>query len=78
MLMRIRGISVEKAVEIQKLYPTPKALVEAYDGCETDKEKCEMLVKAFEGKLGRKKVGEALSWKVAEIWAGVIFEGDGR
>lgn len=78
MLMCIRGISVEKAAEIQKLYPTPKVLVEAYEACDGDREKLEMIMRALEGQIGRKKVGGALSGKIAEVWAGIRFEGDGR
>lgn len=77
-LMVNRGISVEKAAEIQKLYATPKALVEAYEELGTDKERIEMLMRALEGRVGRKKLGAAASGKVAEVWAGVIFDGDWR
>lgn len=78
MLMCVRGVSVEKAAEIQKLYPTPKVLIEAYEACGGDKEKLEMIMKALDGHVGRKKVGGVLSGKIAEVWAGVKFEGDGR
>lgn len=78
MLMCVRGVSVEKAVEIQKLYPTPKLLVEAYEACGGDKEKLDMIMKSLEGCVGRKKVSGALSGKIAEVWAGIGFEGDGR
>lgn len=78
MLMCIRGVSVEKAAVIQKLYPTPKVLVEAYEACEGDREKLEMIMRALEGQVGRKKVGGALSGKIAEVWVGIEFEGDGR
>lgn len=78
MLMCIRGVSVEKAAEIQKLYPTPKVLVEAYEACEGNKEKLEMIMRVLEGQVGRRKVGRALSGKIAEVWAGIEFEGDGR
>lgn len=78
MLMCVRGVSVEKAAEIQKLYPTPKMLIEAYEACEGDKEKLEMIMKALDGHIGRKKVSGVLSGKIAEVWAGIKFEGDGR
>lgn len=78
MLMCVRGVSVEKAAEVQKLYPTPRVLVEAYESCEDDRGKLEMIARALEGQVGRKKVGGVLSEKIAEVWAGVGFEGDGR
>lgn len=78
MLMCFRGVSVEKAVEIQKLYPTPNLLVEAYEACGSDGEKLDMIMKSLEKCVGRKKVNGALSGKIAEVWAGMGFEGDGR
>jgi crossover junction endonuclease MUS81 len=70
MLMCVRGMSLEKAVEIQKVYPTPVEFIEAYEKCVSDDEKKDMLMKRFAGNIGRKKIGKALSAKVAAVWMG--------
>lgn len=70
MLMCVRGISLEKAIEIQKAYPTPIELVEAYERCVDEDEAKEMVMKIFSNAVGRKKIGVAVSAKVAEVWAG--------
>ena len=69
MLMCIRGVSGEKAIEIQKIWPTPKALLEAYERCAGQKHRDGMV----EGRLrdhpvGRRKIGKQLSMKIAAIW----------
>ena len=69
MLMCIRGVSGEKAIEIQKIWPTPKALLEAYERCADQKHREGMV----EGRLrnhpvGRRKIGKQLSMKIAAIW----------
>lgn len=71
MLMCVRGISLEKALQIQKIYPTPIELVEAYERCASEDEMKEMIMKQFANAPGRKKVGPAISAKVAEVWTGV-------
>ncbi|PWW71734.1 hypothetical protein C7212DRAFT_303145 [Tuber magnatum] len=76
MLMCVRGISLEKALRIQKMYPTPIELVEAYERCASEDEMKEMIMKQFANVLGRKKVGPAISAKVAEVWTGVGAQED--
>ena len=70
MLMCIRGVSGEKAIEIQKIWPTPKALLEAFDGC-TDQKSRDSMVEAKLGShpVGRRKIGKQLSMKIAAIWS---------
>ncbi|KAL8782671.1 MAG: hypothetical protein Q9195_009601 [Heterodermia aff. obscurata] len=66
MLMCTRGLSGEKAIEVQKIWATPRGLIEALGmggGGEG----------LLEGRLGRhpvgrKKIGKALSKKVAGVW----------
>lgn len=71
MLMCTRGLSGEKAIEVQKIWSTPRALVEALEACGEGKER-EGLLEGRLGKhpVGRKKVGRMLSAKVAGIWGG--------
>ena len=69
MLMCIRGVSGEKAVEIQKHWPTPRALTQAYEGREKGAERDSMISDRLGNAIPRKKVAKVLSTKIAEIWA---------
>ncbi|BFZ64219.1 Crossover junction endonuclease mus81 [Saitoella coloradoensis] len=67
MLMTIRGVSAEKAVEIATKFPTPTALMEGYEKCKTVQEQKRMIMEKCCG-YGRKKIGGALSEKVWRVW----------
>ncbi len=69
MLMCIRGVTGEKAVEIQKNWPTPRALAEAYEGREKGAARDSMLSDKLGNAIPRKKVAKTLSIKIAELWA---------
>jgi crossover junction endonuclease MUS81 len=66
MLMSIKGISAEKAIEIQKHFPTMIQLVEALSN--VDEAEGKMIVGQRCSKYGRKKIGQALSMKVYEVF----------
>ncbi|KAL8912474.1 MAG: hypothetical protein Q9172_007499 [Xanthocarpia lactea] len=68
MLMTTKGITGDKAIEIQKRWTTPNAFIKAYGRCKDQKEKETMVEKGLEGVMGRGKVGKALSKAVAEVW----------
>jgi crossover junction endonuclease MUS81 len=70
MLMCTRGITGEKAVEIQKRWGTPRGFVEAFEARNGEKERNEMVSERLGGVgiIARKKVARQLSKKVAEIW----------
>ncbi|KAL8847061.1 MAG: hypothetical protein Q9221_007880 [Calogaya cf. arnoldii] len=68
MLMTTRGLTGDKAIEIQKRWPTPNAFIKAYARCKDQKEKDQMVEKGLESVMGRGKVGRALSKAVAEVW----------
>lgn len=70
MLMCTRGITGEKAIEIQKRWGTPRGFVEAFEAKTTEKEKDRMVSEKLGGVtvISRKKVARQLSKKVAEIW----------
>ncbi|KAF8429518.1 crossover junction endonuclease MUS81 [Tirmania nivea] len=71
MLMCIRGISAEKAIEIQRAWKTPGELLGAFEGCKTEEERWEMVMKGVGARgVGRRKIGKALSKKVCEVWWG--------
>ncbi|MCJ1386291.1 Crossover junction endonuclease mus81 [Xylographa soralifera] len=81
MLMCTRGITGDKAMEIQKHWQTPTAFVEALEGCGRGddlgvvmnaearaKRREELVWKVAGGFVGPRKIGKAVSAKVAEIW----------
>jgi len=71
MLMCIRGVSAEKAIEIQRVWKTPEELLGALEGCKTEEEKWEMVMKGVGARgVGRRRIGKALSRKVCEVWWG--------
>lgn len=68
MLMCTRGVTGEKAVEIQKIWPTPRALAEAFDTMKTVSEKENMISTRLGNAIPKKKIAKALSAKIAEVW----------
>jgi crossover junction endonuclease MUS81 len=64
MLMTIRGVSAEKAVEIQERFPTLTHLLQAYEACASPVEREQMMSERCAG-FGRKKIGKALSKTVS-------------
>ena len=71
MLVTIRGISEEKATEIAKTFGTPRALFSQLDDTsvsQTQKDRRKLLTLLSGSSIGRKKIGPALSAKVADIW----------
>ncbi|KAM7208082.1 hypothetical protein V8F20_001628 [Naviculisporaceae sp. PSN 640] len=75
MLMCTRGVTGEKAIEIQKIWKTPNDLVKAYEQCgsgeEGKKRKISLVQEHLGHLLGRKKIPKAVSQKIAEVWGDV-------
>lgn len=70
MLMCIKGVTGEKAIEIQKIWPTPNALIEAYANAR-DHSSRETLISSRLGQgIPRKQITKILSTQIAGIWAG--------
>lgn len=71
-LMTVRGVSLEKASAIQAQYKTPRALISAYHRCHDeapDGSRCRELVQhALREEVGVRRVGSALSAKLATVW----------
>jgi crossover junction endonuclease MUS81 len=67
MLMCTRGVTGEKALEIQQIWPTPRHLVEAYMALEPSARET-MISARMQEVVGRKKVAKELSKRIAEIW----------
>lgn len=73
MLMTTRGVTAEKAVEIQKQWKTPYSFVKAFEACghgeAGKKRKRELVAKELDFVVApRKKIGKALGERIAEIW----------
>ncbi|KAK0657386.1 ERCC4 domain-containing protein [Cercophora newfieldiana] len=73
MLMCTRGVTGEKAIEIQKVWKTPRDFIKAFEQCtepgEAGKKQREALVVNRLGHLvGRKKIVKGVSQKIAEVW----------
>ncbi|RDL42307.1 Uncharacterized protein BP5553_02286 [Venustampulla echinocandica] len=72
MLMCTKGVTGEKALEIQKRWKTPAEFVEAFGKCgggeQGKKRKAEMVSNEMSNLMGRKKIAKALSVKIAEVW----------
>ncbi|KAM0437646.1 hypothetical protein ACHAPT_002010 [Fusarium lateritium] len=72
MLMTTRGITGERALEIQKRWKTPYELVKAFEACGTGeqglKRKRDMVLGQTSHLVGRKKFTKALSQRIAEVW----------
>lgn len=73
MLLCIKGMSAEKVREVLAMYSTLRELTDAYgeieeEGGEDAKERDGMLASCTEGMDQRKKIGPALSKKVAEVF----------
>ena len=68
MLMCTRGVSGDKALAIQKHWGTPRAFIEAFEGCATQKEREAMIDCRLGGIVGRGKIKGVLGAKVAGVW----------
>lgn len=78
MLMCTRGITGEKALEIQKTWTTPRSFFEALEQCgggnknnnKKGRGSEELLQVELGGKkkIGRKRIGKAVAAKLAQIW----------
>lgn len=76
MLMCTKGVTGEKALEIQRRWKTPIEFFEAYKRCEEGrtedegrKRKWEMVSQEMSGLVGRKKIAKVLSGKISEVWS---------
>ncbi|XRM37288.1 Crossover junction endonuclease mus81 [Aspergillus tubingensis] len=67
MLMCIRGVTGEKALEIQRRWPTPQAFIRAFEELDP-KDRENMVSERMNTLVGRKKIAKVLSKKIAEVW----------
>lgn len=75
MLMCTRGVTGEKAIEMQKIWKTPNDFVKAFEECgagpEGRKKMQDLVFNQLGNKVRSKQIGKALSKKIAEIWGGL-------
>ncbi|OAX78871.1 hypothetical protein ACJ72_06817 [Emergomyces africanus] len=74
MLMCTRGVTADKALEIQRHWRTPREFVEAFEDAYRGRAGGDvaamenMVFDKLQGLVGRKKVGKLVSKKIAEVW----------
>jgi crossover junction endonuclease MUS81 len=68
MLMCTRGVTGEKALEIQRRWKTPGDFVEAFESREGQKARDTMVSEKITSLIPRKKIAKGLSGKIAEVW----------
>ncbi|KAJ6445777.1 DNA repair protein Mus81 [Purpureocillium lavendulum] len=72
MLMTTRGVTGERALEIQKRWHTPHAFVKAFEACGPGelgrKRKRELVSTELDHLVGRTKFSKQLGQKIAEVW----------
>ncbi|KAI9884039.1 MAG: hypothetical protein M1823_004176 [Watsoniomyces obsoletus] len=72
MLMCTKGVTGDKALEIQKQWSTPVELIDAYRNCGRDEagrvKQMGLMAGELSGLVGRKKIGKALSGQIADVW----------
>lgn len=71
MLMTIRGLSLDKAIAIQKHFHTPKGLIEFFKfehAVTRDSEKKDLIYQAFKNQVNTKKIGRPLLERIFQVW----------
>lgn len=75
MLMCSKGVTGEKAIEIQRVWKTPNEFVKAYEQCGSGeggkRRKVDLVASRLGHLVGRKKISKAVSQKLAEVWGEV-------
>ncbi|KAL2852719.1 ERCC4 domain-containing protein [Aspergillus pseudodeflectus] len=67
MLMCTRGVSGDKALEIQRRWPTPQAFIQAFEAL-NPKERETMVSDNLQSMVRTKTIAKVLSKKIAEVW----------
>lgn len=68
MLLTIRGITLDKATAIQKVYATPRDLFDAYKALTSEDDKKLLLFQKLGNNISRKKITKLLSERVYNVW----------
>ncbi|KAL3455285.1 ERCC4 domain-containing protein [Aspergillus heterothallicus] len=67
MLMCTRGVTGDKALEIQRLWPTPQAFIRAFEALDP-KERETMVSDNLQSMVRTKTIAKVLSKKIAQVW----------
>lgn len=65
-LLYIRGVSLEKAIAIQAIWPTLSHILNAYRDCKTEMEAKQLMYMKLGNAPGNKRITKSLSEKIAE------------
>ncbi len=68
MLMTIKGVTIDKAMCIQSVWPTPKLLIDDYRRLAHEESRKAMISDRLGNSITRKKVTRQLSEKIYEVW----------
>ncbi|KAL3238169.1 Mus81p [Nakaseomyces bracarensis] len=68
-LMLVKGVSLEKAVSIQKEFPTLNHILTAYQRCPSEQAAKLLMFEKFGNAPGAKKISKQLSEKLADVFA---------
>ncbi|KAL4931173.1 crossover junction endonuclease MUS81 [Aspergillus undulatus] len=68
MLMCTRGVSGDKALEIQRQWATPQAFIRAFEALGEKERETMVADRMTHLMVGRKKIAKVLSKKIAEVW----------
>jgi crossover junction endonuclease MUS81 len=68
MLMCTKGVTGEKALEIQRRWKTPSDFIGAFECLEDQKAKDAVVSEKLGTSIPRKKIAKGLSGKIAEVW----------
>lgn len=68
-LMFIKGVSIEKAVAVQSIYPTLNHILTAYRECESAEEAKLLMFRKLGNASGVKKISKSLSEKIADAFS---------
>lgn len=66
-LVQLKTLSIDKAIAITELYPTPKSLINAYRDCADQKQAENLLANIQFGKL-RKSIGATISQAIYNLY----------
>lgn len=69
MLMCVRGVTAQKALYVQSIFGTPYGLIKAYENCNSDREREELLANKCGDAVAKKAISKQLSALVAKTWA---------
>lgn len=68
-LMFIKGVSIEKAVAIQRIFPTLSHILKAYGECQSELDSKLLMFNKLGDAPGAKKITKGLSEKIADVFS---------